>query len=71
MQVLVANPSTFAYAALLAKHVAGAHGEVVCNGPHPMDLGAVQGGGMGVTYYGARQGNSTHTGQGQGGQIEQ
>ena len=36
-----------------------------------MDLGAVKGSSMGVTYHGARQGNGTHTGQGQGGQSKQ
>ena len=65
-QVLFANPSTFARAALLAEYIVGAHGEAAHNGPQPMDLGAVQGSSMGVTSHGARQGNGTHTGQGQG-----
>ena len=63
-QVLVANPNTFAYAALLVEHVAGAHSEVARNGPQLMDLGAVQGGGMGVAYHGASQANGTRTGHG-------
>ena len=32
-QVLVADPNTFAHAALLAERVAGAHGKAACNGP--------------------------------------
>ena len=42
-QVLVADPQTFERAAPLAERVAGAHGEVACSGPTPMDLGAVHG----------------------------
>ena len=38
MQVLVADSSTFAYAALLAEGVAEAHGETAHNGPQSMDL---------------------------------
>ena len=71
VQVLVSNPSTFTYAALLAERVAGAHGKAACNGPQPMDLGAVQCSGKGVTYHVARQGNSTRTGQGHSGHSEQ
>ena len=48
MQVLVANPNIFAHAALLAEHVAVAYGEATHNGPQPMDLGALQGSGIGV-----------------------
>ena len=70
-QVLVADPSTFVHAALIAECVAGAHGEAACNGPQPMDLGAVQGSGIEVAYHGARQANGTCTGHGQGGQSGQ
>ena len=41
--MLVADPQTFDRAALLAEHVARAHGEAVHSGPIPMDLGVVQG----------------------------
>ena len=70
-QVLVADPNTFAHTALLAKCVVGAHGKAARNGPQPMDLGAVQGSGIGVAYHGARQANGTRTGHGQGGQSGQ
>ena len=71
MQVLVADSSTFAYAALLAEGVAEAHGETAHNGPQSMDFSAVQGSSMGVIYHGARQGNGTCTGQGHSGQSGQ
>ena len=48
MQVFIADPNTFVYAAFLAEHMRGAHGEATCNGPQLMDLGAVQGSSMGV-----------------------
>ena len=70
-KVLVADPNTFTHTALLAKRVAGAHGEAARNGPQTMDLGAVQGSSMGVAYHGARQANATRTGHGQGGQSGQ
>ena len=65
-QMLVADPSTFICAELIEEREAGAHGKAACNGPQPMDLGAVQGSGIGVAYHGARQANSTRTGHGQG-----
>ena len=70
-QVLVAAPSTFACAALIVERVAGAHGKTACNCPQPMDLGAMQGNGIGVAYHGARQANGTRTGHGQGRQSGQ
>ena len=71
MQVLVANPNIFMNAALLAEHMAVAHGKAAGNGPQPMDLGAVQGSSVGVAYHGARQANGTRTGHSQGGQSGQ
>ena len=70
-QVLIACASIFACAAILAKHIAGAHGKAACNGPQLIDLGSVQGSSMGVTYYGVRQGNCTRTEQGHSGQRKQ
>ena len=70
-QVLVADPSTFSHAVLIAERVAGGHGEAARNGPQPMDLGAVQGSSIGVAYHGARQANGTYTGHGQGEQSGQ
>ena len=59
------------HAALLAEHVAGAHGEAAHDEPQPMDLGAMQNSGMGVAYHEAKQANGTCTGHGQGGQNGQ
>ena len=70
-QVLVADPNTFVCAALLAKYMSRAHGKAARNGPQPMDLGAVQGSGIGVAYHGARRANGTRTGHSQGGQNGQ
>ena len=70
-QVLVSGPNTFSHAALLAEHVAGAHGEAARNGSKPMDLGAMQGSNIGVAYHGAWQANDTRTGHSQGGQSGQ
>ena len=70
-QVLVADPNIFTWATLLAECVARAHGDAARNGPQPMDLGTVQGSGMGVAYHGARQANGTSTGHGHGGQSGQ
>ena len=46
--MLVADPNIFVHAALLAERVARAHGEAARNGPQPMDLGTVQGSGIGL-----------------------
>ena len=67
-QVLVADPNTLVHAALLAERVAGAYSEAARNGPQPMDLGAMQGSGIGVAYHRSGQANGTCTGHGQGGQ---